>query len=59
MFPITLLQIFFALIPNLKEDKVSLEFTKEGLHVMMRVVKEFPPKHSYKSLVNLESLKGT
>ena len=53
---LALFLIDFALTPNLSVDKVSCSLKTEGEHVTIKVVLAFPPKDSYKILVNLESL---
>ena len=49
---------FIALLPKFRELKDSSEFKFEGDNVTIKLVLEFPPKASCKTLVNLLSLKG-
>lgn len=46
--------IFLALTPNLRVESVSTSLYGEGEHVIINVVRELPPRDSYKTLFLLK-----
>jgi hypothetical protein len=51
--------ILFARIPNRRVERVSASLNDAGEQLMIRVVRELPPRDSCRMRVNFESLYGT